>query len=284
MKIDIEFIFTYAEENVSWDIKKKVSQIVYKLKDYRTGERWVFDFIYRLDQDTKLYRDVVELYKKYPEEIEFLRLSYAIDLTKEEKQMAVAFIPLFPKYFCEEYEDIENKYEECSVCGIKKKDEMSFYVRPRGYIKNHQDDYGMAGLDGTGEIVLFPKLVKRLTEAGIDKKYFQPVLSKRKKVMGYIMVSKNILPPDSYKDPNYKLVGRCRLCGQIKLEEDEKEIWIRPRSIKGWEHMEDVNLSYEFFDDYRELIVSRKVEQIISKYVKYAEFLPVFERKNENRE
>lgn len=44
------------------------------------------------------------------------------------------------------------------------------------------------------------------------------------------------------------------------------------------ERREDVNVSYEFFDDYKELIVSKKVEQIISKYVTYAEFLPVFER------
>ena len=58
MKIYIEFTFTYAEENVSWEIKKKVAQILYKLKKYRTGERWVFDFIYRLDQNTELYKKV----------------------------------------------------------------------------------------------------------------------------------------------------------------------------------------------------------------------------------
>ena len=278
MKIYIEFTFTYAEENVSWEIKKKVAQILYKLKKYRTGERWVFDFIYRLDQNTELYKKVAELYKQYPEEIEFSRLSYSIDLTREEKQTAAAFVPLFPKYFCEEYEDIENEYEECSACWVKRKDDKLFYVQPKGYIKSHQNDYGMAGLDGTGEVVLLPKLVKRLTEAGIDKKYFQPVLSKRKKVMGYIMVSKNILPQGFYEDPNYKLAGRCRHCGQVKMEEDEKEIWIRQKTIskEGREHVKDVNVSYEFFDDYRELIVSKKVEQIISKYVKYAEFLPVF--------
>lgn len=33
MKIYIEFTFTYAEENVSWEIKKKVAQILYKLKN-----------------------------------------------------------------------------------------------------------------------------------------------------------------------------------------------------------------------------------------------------------
>lgn len=98
--------------------------------------------------------------------------------------------------------------------------------------------------------------------------------------MGYILVSKNILPQGSYEDPNYKLAGRCRHCGQVKMEEDEKEICIRQKTIskEGRKHMKDVNVSYEFFDDYRELIVSKKVEQIISKYVKYAEFLPVFER------
>lgn len=164
MKIYIEFTFTYAEENVSWEIKKKVAQILYKLKiSYRRAMG--FDFIYRLDQNTELYKKVAELYKQYPEEIEFSRLSYSIDLTREEKQTAAAFVPLFPKYFCEEYEDIENEYEECSACWVKRKDDKLFYVQPKGYIKSHQNDYGMAGLDGTGEVVLLPKLVKKINRS-----------------------------------------------------------------------------------------------------------------------
>ena len=59
----------------------------------------------------------------------------------------------------------------------------------------------------------------------------------------------------------------CLYCKKdsCKQEKNEKEIWIRQKTIskEGREHMKDVNVTYEFFDDYRELIVSKKVEQII---------------------
>ena len=42
----------------------------------------------------------------------------------------------------------------------------------KGYIKKHENDYGFAGLDGTGELLLLPKLVEKLKESGVDKKYF----------------------------------------------------------------------------------------------------------------
>ena len=82
----------------------------------------------------------------------------------------------------------------------------------------------MAGLDGTGEVVLLPKLVKRLTEAGIDKKYFQPVLSKRKKVMGYILVSENILGRvlDLFMEDPSGNIGEIKISGTMWKRKEMK--------------------------------------------------------------
>ena len=81
--------------------KEKGTKILYKLKKYRTGERWVFDFIYRLDQNTDLYKKVAELYKQYPEEIEFSRLSYSIDLTRKknrrQQRLFLYFLSIFAR-------------------------------------------------------------------------------------------------------------------------------------------------------------------------------------------
>ena len=38
--------------------------------------------------------------------------------------------------------------------------------------KKHENDYGFAGLDGTGELLLLPKLVEKLKKSGVDKNIF----------------------------------------------------------------------------------------------------------------
>ena len=86
-------------------------------------------------------------------------------------------------------------------------------------------------MDGTGELLLLPKLVEKLKKSGVDKKYFQPIISKSKKILGYTFITDNILPQKSYIDENY--------------------------------------------DEYREIIISKKVAQIIKENVPYAKFYPV---------
>ena len=81
-------------------------------------------------------------------------------------EKAKAFVLCFPEYYCEEYEDIENEYSECESCHSKEKTNSLFYAQPKGYIKKHENDYGFAGLDGTGELLLLPKLVEKLKKSG----------------------------------------------------------------------------------------------------------------------
>ena len=42
--------------------------------------------------------------------------------------------------------------------------------------------------------MLLPKLVEKLKKSGVDKKYFQPIISKSKKILGYTFITDNILP------------------------------------------------------------------------------------------
>lgn len=271
--------FVLTSDNISKETREKLNILEKKLAKYKKKEQWIGDNIYLVDQDSELYEQVISFYKQEKKEIEFIRLSHTIKIDEEERDKAVAYIPWFPDYYCEEYEDISNEYKECSLCYAKEKEDNLFYVQPKGYIKKHKDDYGMAGFDGTGELLLLPKIVERLVEEGIDKKYFQPVLSKRKVIMGYIYVTKNILPKDSLIDPNYKLAGECPKCGNISMKEDEEQYYFQEKKMKKEvvERLEDVNYTYEFYDEYRETIVSKKVAGIIMKYVPYAEFIPVFQ-------
>lgn len=40
-------------------------------------------------------------------------------------------------------------------------------------------------------------------------------------------------------------------------------------------NLKDVNKTYEFYDEYREIIISKKVAQIIKENVPYVKFYPV---------
>ena len=220
---------------------------------------------------------IIEFYKSNKEDVEFICLNYGVKITDEEFEKAKAFVLCFPEYYCEEYEDIENEYSECESCHSKEKTNSLFYAQPKGYIKKHENDYGFAGLDGTGELLLLPKLVEKLKKSGVDKKYFQPIISKSKKILGYTFITDNILPQKSYIDENYKFENQCEKCERINMTENENIFYFIPKRIteEGIKNLKDVNKTYEFYDEYREIIISKKVAQIIKENVPYAKFYPV---------
>ena len=44
---------------------------------------------------------------------------------------------------------------------------------------------------------------------------------------------------------------------------------------EGIKKLKDVNKTYEFYDEYREIVINKKVAQIIKENVPYAKFYPV---------
>ena len=242
--------------------KKNISRFIYRLKKYRTGNRFSGEYTYKINQDSELYKQIIEFYKSNKEDVEFICLNYGVKITDEEFEKAKAFVLCFSEYYCEEYEDIENEYSECESCHS---------------IKKQENDYGFAGLDGTGELLLLPKLVEKLKESGVDKKYFQPIISKSKKILGYTFITDNILPQKSYIDENYKFENQCEKCGRINMTENENIFYFIPKRIteEGINNLKDVNKTYEFYDEYREIVINKKVAQIIKENVPYAKFYPV---------
>ena len=122
--------------------------------------------------------------------------------------------------------------------------------------------------------------IEKLKEAGVDQKYFQPIISKRKKILGYIFVTDNILPVKSYIDENSKFENQCPSCQRINMTENKEELYYKQKQLskEGIKALKDVNKTYEFYDRYREIIVSKKVEQVIRENVPDVEFYPVFKR------
>lgn len=277
MEVNVEIVLSYNDEETDWKVKKNISRFIYRLKKYRTGNRFSGEYTYKINQDSELYKQIIEFYKSNKEDVEFICLDYDAKVSDEEFEKAKAFVLCFPEYYCEEYEDIENEYSECESYHSKEKTNSLFYAQPKGYIKKHENDYGFAGLDGTGELLLLPKLVEKLKESGVDKKYFQPIISKSKKILGYTFITDNILPQKSYIDENYKFENQCEKCERINMTENENIFYFIPKRIteEGIKNLKDVNKTYEFYDEYREIIISKKVAQIIKENVPYAKFYPV---------
>ena len=277
MCIKVKFTFSCDDESVN-KTNLELCQLKQLLKDYKMKEQWVGDDIYEINQNTELYQKVTNFVKNNLDEtIEFIIFSFKVTMNKEEWNDAVAFKICFPKHYCQEYDDIDNEYNECSICYSKEKTDELFFAQPKGYIKKHENDYGFAGLDGTGELLLLPKLVEKLKESGVDKKYFQPIISKSKKILGYTFITDNILPQKSYIDENYKFENQCEKCERINMTENENIFYFIPKRIteEGKKNLKDVNKTYEFYDEYREIIISKKVAQIIKENVPYVKFYPV---------
>ena len=114
--------------------KKNISRFIYRLKKYRTGNRFSGEYTYKINQDSELYKQIIEFYKSNKEDVEFICLNYGVKITDEEFEKAKAFVLCFPEYYCEEYENIENEYSECEVVIVKKK-QIAYFMHNRRLYK-----------------------------------------------------------------------------------------------------------------------------------------------------
>lgn len=243
MKINV--VFRLRCENSRVRLRKSYLLLQQRLKKYRMKETFLDDPIYKINQETEAYDEMICFCERNLKSISFVNMWYEIEVTEEERERAVAFVPCFLDYYCEEYPEGGNNYKECEVCYSKRKLNNPFFVEPKGYIKSHENECGMAGMEGTGELVLLPKLVEKLIEGGVEKKYFQPVMSKNKKIRGYVYWTEHILPEGAFKDPNYRIIERCSECRSINMEKDRRAYRILPKSIckDVVENLEDVNFT-----------------------------------------
>ena len=118
-------------------------------------------------------------------------------------------------------------------------------------------------MDGTGELLLLPKLVEKLKESGVDKKYFQPIISKSKKILGYTFITDNILPQKSYIDENYKFENQCEKCERINMTENENIFYFIPKRIteEGIKFMHD-EFDFHDFDEQLEDFKKNPPEEV----------------------
>lgn len=280
MEVNIEFLFTFRDDNVEWNIQKEVWNVTRKLKKYDTGITFIFERIYKIEQNNEIYRQACEVYKKYPNDVTFERLKVDTILTEKEQEDAVAFVVNGTRSYCVQYYDIGYEYQQCSKCGMERRSEEDFFVKPEGYLKRKQSDYGVAELDGLYEKVLTVPLKNELVEQGIEERFFQPVYTKRKKVVGYVFTSDHVLPKGSYMDATYRMKSICSKCGAVSYIEDDKKNIIEAPVLNqmGVMNLQDVSYTYEFYEGRQIILISPKIQKILKRCTKDVDFIPVYSR------
>ena len=46
MEVNVEIVLSYNDEETDWKVKKNISRFIYRLKKYRTGNRFSGEYIH----------------------------------------------------------------------------------------------------------------------------------------------------------------------------------------------------------------------------------------------
>lgn len=283
MKIITEFTLGFQETNkkIQNDIAKELYQWRRKIKTYRTGERIISSDLYRMDENDPMFIDITKFALRFPEEVDLQIYEQTVVYNEKDVKEAVAFIPDFKRYWCEEYDDRSREFEECRFChALLKEKTKTRYIRPKGFVKNKANEYGVLKLDNTiVSKMIMPKLFEKIIEKGVSERYFRPIYSKSKKVLAYELTSDNILPEHSYIDLNYSYKSTCSQCDTINYEVNEKAYRYIHKKIskKAVHRLQPVNITKEYYCHQPLIMINKELHDIIRKYVPDAEFFPVFQ-------
>ena len=81
MEVNVEIVLSYNDEETDWKVKKNISKFIYRLKKYRTGNRFSGEYIYKINQDSELYKQIIEFYKSNRKDVEFICLDYDVKVS-----------------------------------------------------------------------------------------------------------------------------------------------------------------------------------------------------------
>lgn len=282
MQILIEFTLGFQEtrKKISSDISKELYQWRRRIKEHKTGEKILSEDFYKIDQKNPVFNELVEFVKSYPEEIKLQIYDYNVDYNEKEVENAVAFIPNFTNNLCYEYSDSSFEYEECKYCYAQLYEKCEkYYIMNKGIVRTKADGYGVLKLDAEMDyFMILPRLYEKIIEEGIEKEFFRPVFSKNKKILAYKLISESVIAANNYKDDNYVLKGICKKCGKINYEINERQynFVMKKLNSEGINNLKNVNITQGYYHHQPQILLSKKLHDIIKKYDSTAQFFPVF--------
>lgn len=287
MKVIIEFCFGFNKnrgefggppKRIPDEISKELYQIRRDIKRYLTKECFIGSPLYRMDANDEMFKQVFDFAEENSKWVKLKIFYKETKYTKKEAREAVGFEPDFSRHYCEEYDDVDNHFEVlCKNCHTATEEPERVYAQPKGYIKKAK--YGVMFLDHLlTEWIVTVELYEALLAEGISARYFRPVFNKKRKVLGYYLMSDNILPEDFYIDPVYDDGLICPVCGRKIFQYKKFPHWELPKKMMedAVKMMKPVNLTSEIYNYQHKVIISPALHDLIKKYDKTAQFIPIF--------
>ena len=62
LKSNVQFTLAYMDEQVELKVKKHIARFTYQLKKYKTGKRFGGNYIYKINQESELYKQIINFY------------------------------------------------------------------------------------------------------------------------------------------------------------------------------------------------------------------------------
>ncbi|MDO5410419.1 MAG: hypothetical protein Q4F21_08200, partial [Lachnospiraceae bacterium] len=143
MNIIVEFYLMLEDNVIEGEVKKKFAELKLALNEYSTGKQFIFQEVYHVDDQNPLFDAVINFAKQYLKKVDLGILDYWARYSEEDVKDAVAFMPVFHKPYCEEYEDTYMEYEECDWCDCRRNKRQKYrFIQNKGYIKKYSNTYG----------------------------------------------------------------------------------------------------------------------------------------------
>lgn len=278
MKLYIEFTIGFSDPSKDYPyiIQRKLHSIKNKLKKYELKEMIGIDPIYKIDETNPIFLEAKQLINDYKDDI-ILIIQYLYPVfSNVEMDKAVAYEPYFINRYCFDYdEESDNEYENsCKLCdSIELKENLE--ISPKGINKN---SYNTFTLEYNRSVFLTTQpMYEYLVENGIDVKYFKECYTKRKNIIAYRLYSDNVLDVNAFYDGSYSDLFICSNCGKLHRNLQIDETYINKYIDKNTlDDLEDVNITSEYFECNKKIIVSKKVYNLVKEKDPKAMFLPIY--------
>ena len=278
MKIYIEFTIGFSDPSKDYPyiIQRKLHRIKNKLKKYELKERIGIDPIYKIDETNPIFLESKQLMYDYQDDIILtIECLYPV-FSNIEMDKAVAYEPYFINRYCFDYdEESDNEYENsCNLCdSIELKENLE--IQPKGIKRN---SYNTFTLEYNKSVFFITQLMyEYLVENGINAKYFKECYTKRKNIVAYRLYSDNVLDVNEFYDNSYSDLFICSNCGKLHRNLQIDETYINKYIDKDvLEDLEDVNITSEYFECNKKIIVSKKFYNLVKEKDPKAMFLPIY--------
>lgn len=282
------FIFRVERNRLKAKRKENVDALVEEMNMYKIKEEVFYDtyeYYYKMNTKNPLYQKLVKNVMEAPSRLDVFPMDIELSYTEEEMHNIVAYTP--KRGYLENVEIREDSFyhpfEECEKCwSIGNPIKSWITPRTRG-IKKLNKVPRMYELQWDLDILEFVSLpmYDYLRENGISDSNFLPVFTKNNDdALAYQLYWNDVLPKGAYQDDMWEQKQVCEECGMIKMVHKTRiyEYQNKFLDMNRVSQIHDVNRVCENYGGMPNIVISKRLHDLILKADPKASFWPVFRK------